>query len=344
MEKLTEWVIQLQNGNEEAFQKIYDLLYQKTYYTALKISNYCEADAQDIVQDTFMEVYRSIKNLQKPEYFKTWMIKILISKSSHKFRDNRDLFIEPEKFSKIEGFVEKRNYMLPNDNLNNKEERKILLSLVDQLKPKQKEVLLLQYFEQLSIKEIAEILDAPEGTIKTRIMYAKERLSQLVDEYEKKEGRKLGFKADAIGATLAIAFMSECDSMIVQPLKVCAIKPKISKPYSRLSTLGIAVCSTTLIMMGAGIYNEFNNSSSSEQYSDHTVFETVIYRGKTIMNCRDAYYTLKEWAQNPQRMALREQHEVLEIAPVYAALKKYQGVYYEKLVSSKWASAFEARK
>lgn len=344
MEKLTEWVIQLQNGNEEAFQRIYDLLYKKAYYTALKISNYCEADAQDIVQDTFMEVHRSIKKLQKPEQFKAWMIKILISKCSHKFRDNRDLFMEPEKFSKIEGFVEKRNYMIPNDSLNNKEERKILLSLVDQLKPKQKEVLLLQYFEQLSIKEIAEILGVAEGTVKTRSMYAKEQLKLLVDEYEKKEGRRLGFKADAIGAALVIAFMSEYDSMLVKPIKVCAIKPKISNPYSWLSTLGIVVCSATLIVMGAGIYNEFNSSSGSEQYSDQAVFETVIYRGKTIMNCRDAYYTLKEWAQNPQRMALREQREVLEIAPVYAALKKYQGVYYEKLVSSKWASAFEARK
>lgn len=340
MEKLTEWVIQLQQGDESAFQKIYDLLYQKAYYTALKISNYCEADAQDIVQDTFMEIHRSIKKLQNPEYFKTWMIKILISKSSHKFRDNRDMFVEPEKFAKMEGFVEKRNYMLPNDKLNNEEDKKILLSLVDQLKPKQKEVLLLQYFEQLSIKEIADVLEIPEGTVKTRIMYAKDQLKILVDEYEKKEGRKLGFKADVIGAALTIAFMSEYDSMVEKPMKVCAVK---TKPYSWLSGLGIAVCSATLIVMGAGIYSELNHSTNAEA-TEQAVFETVIYRGKMIMNCRDAYYTLKEWAQNPKRMALRDQSEVIEIAPVYEALKKYQGVYYEKLIASDWASAFEARK
>lgn len=342
MDDLTKWVIQLQEGNQEAFQKIYDLLYQKAYYTALKISNYCEADAQDIVQDTFMEIHRSVNKLQNPEYFKTWMIKILISKSSHKFRDNRDMFIEPEKFTKLEGFIEKRNYMLPNNTLNNKEEKKILLSLVDQLKPKQKEVLLLQYFEQLSIKEIAEILEIPEGTVKTRIMYAKDQLKILVDEYEKKEGRKLGFQADTIGAALTTAFISECNSMVEKPINVCSIKPK-TNTFSWLSGFGIAACSATLIVMGAGIVAELNHSNNTD-YSEKLVFETVIYRGTAIMNCRDAYYTLKEWAQNPIRMALREQSEVIEITPVYEALKKYQGVYYDKLINENWASAFEARK
>lgn len=342
MEKLVEWVIQLRQGDDTAFQNIYDALYQKAYYTALKICNYCEADAQDIVQDTFMEVHRSIKNLQNPEYFKTWMIKILISKSSHKFRDNRDMFVEPKKFAQMEGFVEKREYMIPSDKLNNKEEKKILLSLVDKLKPKQKEVLLLQYFEQLSIKEMAEVLEIPEGTVKTRIMYAKEQLRLLVDEYEQKEGRRLGFKADAIGAALTIAFMSECDSMIAKPIQVCAVKPKTTSSFSWLSGVGIAVCSATMLVMGAGIFHELSNPS--EQYSEKASFQTVIYRGTAIMNCRDAYYTLKEWAQNPQRMALRDQSEVIEITPVYEALKKYQGVYYEKLIRSEWAAAFEARK
>lgn len=342
MDQLTEWVTELQNGNEEAFQKIYDLLYQKAYYTALKICNYCEADAQDIVQDTFMEVHRSIKKLQNPAYFKTWMIKILISKSSHKFRDNRDMYVEPEKFNKMEGFVEKRNYMLPNDKLNNKEEKKILLSLVDQLKPKQKEVLLLQYFEQLSIKEIADILEIPEGTVKTRIMYAKDQLKLLVDEYEKKEGRKLGFKADAIGSVLTLAFMNECDSMIQTVNHISVLKPKTNH-FSWLSGFGVAVCSAALIVSGAGIVSEFRHFHQ-EETSEKLVFEAVVYRGRTITDCRDAYYTLKEWAQNPIRMALRDDREVIEIKPVYEALKKYQGVYYEKLMNENWVSAFEARK
>ena len=46
------------------------------------------------------------------------------------------------------------------------------MRMVDQLKPKQKEVLLLQYFEHMSMKEIASALNVPEGTVKTRIMYA----------------------------------------------------------------------------------------------------------------------------------------------------------------------------
>jgi len=343
MEDLTKWIVMLQEGNDEGFQHIYDMFYKKAYYIALKISNYCEADAQDIVQDTFMEIHRSIKSLQDPKHFKSWMIKILISKGSHKFRDNRDLIVDPEKFTKMEGFVESRDYMLPSDKLNNEVEKKILLSLVDQLKPKQKEVLLLQYFEHFSIKEIAAILDIPEGTVKTRIMYAKEQLKILVNEYEKKEGRKLGFKADALGAALTLAFMHEYESMVEKPKALGTIKAKSAHtPFSWLSTFGIVVCTATIIAMGAGIFAKLH--TQSEQYENAKVFEPTIYRNEVITNCRDAYYTLKEWAQNPMRMALREQAEVIEIQPVYEALKKYDGVYYQKLIEDHWAEAFEARK
>jgi len=188
--KTEDLVKKAKSKDPDAFSQLMQLYKKDMYRVALAILMNDE-DTADAIQDTMLTCWEKIHNLRQIEYFKTWMIKILISKCSHKFRDNRDMFIEPEKFAKMEGFVEKRNYMLPDDKLNNEEEKKILLSLVDQLKPKQKEVLLLQYFEQLSIKEMADVLEIPEGTVKTRIMYAKDQLKQLVDEYEKKEGRSL---------------------------------------------------------------------------------------------------------------------------------------------------------
>lgn len=340
MENLKECVIKAQAGDEASFQHLYQVYHKKAYYVALKISNYCEADAQDIVQDTFMEIHQSIKNLQKPENFKAWMIKILVSKCSHKFRDNRDLFVEPEKLRKMEGFVERRNYMIPEKELNNEEEKKILLRLVDQLKPKQKEVLLLQYFEHLSIKEMADILEIPEGTVKTRILYAKSQLKDLVEAYEVREGRRLGFQADTLGAILTTAFLSEYGKL--SGVKA-VIKPKrFSQTAIHCVYAGcIAVASAFVIAAGVEFYSIRNEAVNDTDVVEKQQFQSVIYRGVEINNCRDAYYTLKEWAQNPERMALRPRSEKEEIRPVYESLKMYQGVYYEKLKEDHWVEAFE---
>lgn len=346
MSKEKEYVIKAQAGDEEGFRKLYDLYYQKAFYIALKISNFCEADAQDIVQDTFMEIHRSLKNLQKPENFKAWMIRILISKSSHKFRDNRDLFVEPEKFLKMEGFSEHRDYMLPQGQLNNEEDKKVLMKLVDQLKPKQKEVLILQYFEHMSMKEIAEVLQIPEGTVKTRIMYAKNELKELVCAYEKKEGRRLGFQADSLSAALSVAFAKEF-AAFCKP-KVQVLPKQTFKQKNWMYHAGIAVCCATFVVTGFGAFheitkNEMSQTSNTPFVEETKQFNTVYYRGEAITNCRDAYYTLKEWAQNPQRMALRSQAEAEEIQVVYRALKEYQGTYYEKLTDVNWTSAYETK-
>ena len=340
MENLKECVIKAQAGDEASFQQLYHAYHKKAFYIALKISNYCEADAQDIVQDTFLEIHQSLRSLQKPENFKAWMIKILISKCSHKFRDNRDLFVEPEKFSKMEGFVEHRNYMLPENDLNNEEEKKIVLRLVDQLKPKQREVLLLQYFEHMSIKEMAEVLDIPEGTVKTRILYAKSQLKELVEEYEASEGRRLGFQADTLGAVMTAAFLSEYGQLSGRKT---IMKPhRLSQKAIHFAYAGcIAAASTFIIAAGFEFYSMRNEAVTHTEIVEKQQFRSVIYRGVEITNCRDAYYTLKEWAQNPERMALRPLEEKAEIRPVYESLKSYQGVYYEKLVEDRWVEAFE---
>lgn len=341
-----EYVQKALSGDEEGFRRLYDAYYQKAYYIALKISNFCEADAQDIVQDTFMEIHRSIKNLQKPEHFKAWMIRILISKSSHKFRDNRDMFIEPQKFLKMEGFREQRNYMLPQNQMNNEEDKKVLMKLVDQLKPKQKEVLILQYFEHMSRKEIAEVLHIPEGTVKTRIMYAKRELKELVCAYEKKEGRRLSFQAETLSAALTTAFAKEFAQICRPKVKILPKQSFQSKNW--LYHAGIVVCCATMIVTGFGAFHEMTkdavSQTSNTPFAEETKqFRTVHFQGKAITNCRDAYYTLKEWAQNPQRMALRAQSEALEIQEVYDALKEYQGIYYDKLTDDAWDNAYERK-
>ena len=74
-----ELVLMLQNNDEEAFNLLYHRYVKLVYYIAYRICKN-DADSQDIVQDTFLQVKRMIHNLKNPSLFKFWLNQIAISK------------------------------------------------------------------------------------------------------------------------------------------------------------------------------------------------------------------------------------------------------------------------
>ena len=80
MESIDPKLIQeVQQGDQTAFQALYDICYQHVYSYALKLSHN-EADAKDITQETFLQVFQSIDKLQSPEAFPLWLNRIILSK------------------------------------------------------------------------------------------------------------------------------------------------------------------------------------------------------------------------------------------------------------------------
>lgn len=348
----TEVVKRAQLGDEQAFQKLYDLYYKKAYYYALKISNYCEADAEDIVQDTFFEIHRSIAKLRSPEYFNTWLIRIVISKSSRKFRANKDTFLDPEKLSLVENYQEKRTYMVPDAKVSDETDKEIMLSLLAQLKPKQREVLMLQYFEQMSFQEIADVLDIPVGTAKTRAMYARNELLNLVKDMENREQRKLGFHESTFGALLVSAFANEYSKLSI-PSKVFLpiIKPR-KFHHNKINPAVATAIAITTVCGSVGLYAAYQKSHApssdthvpafvSNEQKENKQFHPVVYQEIMVTNCRDAYYTLKEWACNEEKVKKKTTEEKNTVKEIYEELKAYEGVYWNKLQKENWVSAFE---
>lgn len=354
-DRTKQYVVRLQQGDEGAFQDLYDLYYKKAYYIALKISNFCDADAQDIAQETFMEIHRSIKNLRDPLYFKTWMTRIIVSKCSHKFRANKDMFVEPDVLFKMERHQESRNYMIPGNEINNMSDKEILLHLMEQLKPKQKEVIVLQYFQNLSMQEIADVLDVPMGTVKTRAMYARNDLAEKVRQYEKVEGRKLGFQAESLGAILVAALLQDFQGhMALKSFSLLSfLKTKVplgSQASQVIMAVGIATIGVTASVGAYQFYQENQREQAPQQLNNNIIhdvdrkeaFKPVLYEDVEVANCRDAYYTLKEWAQNPKQIKLLSSSDKSIVLPIYEELKRYQGVYWEKLVKEKWVETFDS--
>ena len=128
-----------------------------------------EEDADDAIQQTIINTYYGMKNLIKDEYFKTWLIKILINECN-KIRSCKSKLIPMEE-------VRNTSEVYEDSYLDNE-----VLTVVKSLAEDMRVVILLYYYEDFSIKTISKILNIAEGTVKSRLSRSREKLDELLKE------------------------------------------------------------------------------------------------------------------------------------------------------------------
>lgn len=170
---IAKLVQKAKKGHDEAFEQLIHSVRHKLYRTAYSyVRN--EQDALDIYQETIYKAYTSLKTLKKPERFQSWIIKIIVYKSIDFIRkEARHFTTDDEKI-----FAE----------LTSKESIDYITHAMDLseafkfLDPKYKTIILLRYYHDLSIKEIASIMKSPEGTIKSHLNRAQKELRPILKE------------------------------------------------------------------------------------------------------------------------------------------------------------------
>jgi RNA polymerase sigma-70 factor (ECF subfamily) len=146
------------------------------YHIAIAIVNNDE-DAGDAISETIIKAYANLKKLKNPDYFKTWITRILINEC-------RKILKQRRKIISLEDYPEKQREERQNKE-EIKEEIMDLQIAIEQLPKRQKDVILLYYYDDLSIEEIALILEIPKGTVKSRLSTARNFLYEILS----KEGR-----------------------------------------------------------------------------------------------------------------------------------------------------------
>jgi RNA polymerase sigma-70 factor (ECF subfamily) len=152
-------------GDEESFEYLINTFKENLYRTAYSyVKN--EEDALDVLQETIYKAYISIEKLKEPKYFKTWITRILINNAL-------DVIKKEKRIIEIEKVVKKDANYHENQKL---EERLDIINYVDKLEDKYKNVIILKYFQDLTIVEISEVLEYPVGTVKTHLNAALKKL------------------------------------------------------------------------------------------------------------------------------------------------------------------------
>lgn len=134
-----------------------------------------EEEIYDAISNTTVIVFEKIATLKKEEFFKTWLTRILINECYKIYNQNKKV-VYLENYNQ-----ESLEY---NDKHSNLEMKNLLKKINDDLR----EIVGLYYFEDFSVKEIAKILDIPEGTVKSRLSRARKELEKvlIIDEEERR--------------------------------------------------------------------------------------------------------------------------------------------------------------
>lgn len=344
----------VQNEDDTAFEELYKRYHKLVYFVAYKACK-CDADAQDIVQETFLQIKNSIQNLREPQYFRLWLYRIVDSKCKKLFRKNKFDLIELERDRVQYEILEEHRSYVPQKSMHFSSDREMLEDFIDELPYAQKIVVILFYMEECTVSEIAKICDIPVGTVKSRLSNARKKLKECVDAYEKDTGCKLDFQdaAGLLGTTLLAM------TAAAVPPTPSALLPK-RMPANMLLQSGIQMVSShalllavslTVAVAGGYALHKHNKVISTpaiqpvEQFARDTndPFPSTFFKGKQIHSSREAYYHLKMQIAI-QDMNTIDQQTSTEIDRLLSALQSNQSPYYTSLMKEEWGRTYLEQK
>ena len=165
-------------GDRSAFSQLY-LKYQP------KLVSYCArllrddiAQAADIVDDALFDVWRSADKFAGKSKPSTWIYSITRNKLVSWLRKTTEITLDDEKM--MLAMVDPA--ATPEETREQEDMKHQLIRLMNHLTDEHRDVLRLTYFEDRSVKEVAELLDISENTVKTRMFYARKRLGQMLEK------------------------------------------------------------------------------------------------------------------------------------------------------------------
>ena len=167
--------VRAKTGDSQAFTELYELTYQKLYYIAYSILRDKE-EAKDAVQEIYIRIFSSLDTLTDERAFVAWSNKIAYHVCL-RYLDKLKTLPVPEESFLQEKESEKSD---PIFKTLTDERCNLLLKYISELEPQIRATVLFKYFRDLKIQEIAQIMDCPEGTVKSRLNSAKSQLRQKI--------------------------------------------------------------------------------------------------------------------------------------------------------------------
>ena len=190
---MAELVLLAQAGDQSAVSQLYERSYSSVYQ-AVRALIQDEDQAQDIVQDSFIKGFRELDNLGDPEKFVAWM-KVIAGNCARDWLRKRRPVLFSERVDENGEEIDLRHPddcpdHMPEEVIDRQETARLIDQILGKLSPEQRMAVIMYYYEELSIRQIAGDQGCSENTVKSRLKYARDKIEKEVRDLEKK-GTKL---------------------------------------------------------------------------------------------------------------------------------------------------------
>lgn len=193
-ENMEELVGRARRGDTDAVSALYERTYSKVYYTVKSmIKN--EDDVLDVLQDAYLKAFTHLKSFEGGEKFLPWVKQIAANTARDRLRRKTpalfgELMADETQTPAEERIPDERPAALPEASLDAAETQRLIREILDSPPDDQRAVVGMYYYEELSVREIAEALGVSESAVKSRLLYARRKIEARVRDLEKK-GTKL---------------------------------------------------------------------------------------------------------------------------------------------------------
>ncbi len=169
-------IARIAGGDRLAMQVLFARHHVRVYRFVLRLVRN-EATAEDLISEVFLDVWRQAGKFEGRSAVSTWMLSIARFKALSALRRKPEQELDEETAEQIEDHADD-----PETALAKKDKAAVLRQALSKLSADHREIVDLVYYHEKSVEEVAEIVGIPEATVKTRMFYARKKLSEILKE------------------------------------------------------------------------------------------------------------------------------------------------------------------
>jgi RNA polymerase sigma factor (sigma-70 family) len=170
----------IKNGNIRAYAQLVDKYKDMVYTLAVRMLKNRE-EAEEVAQDTFIKVFKSLENFKGDSKFSTWIYRVAYNTCLDRIKKNKkhlnNIAIDEFTFNKLDTID---NAL---DNIIKEEKSTLIRNCINKLPEDSSALLTLFYFEELSLEEISKIINIEANTVKVKLFRARKKLATILEQY-----------------------------------------------------------------------------------------------------------------------------------------------------------------